>query len=617
MTAATVYKRALPVPTHVLTVRATTHTFMEPAPKPFSASLHTKNILVTLSPVEGGGFHADAHPDIASIIQSYMETGHQDPAIKSMLNNLVDHIIRPILPQASPQGQLSVDLESAAPAPLPAAAPVALSAPVTVLAKVAPKKKPSLCVIIPREMPKRKRRVTGFLQQQDDPVEPEDTKRSKGKVSPRFVSPAPKGSPRTPRSAPARSCPSLASTIQNKKSPRMRPVNSSPHHYPRPTTPRPSASTTSRPSASPRQRPQSSPRSHPQSAPRPQYSPRAPYHHKSQSLDDGFVLPFAMPVSFRAEAWTKQKAIDTPQWQTVAVSPAPPPCASAGVQGEGAKQGQPSSRGRHIKTREESSILGSMMARPDTDDEEDLSSTRFFQMHESCVYALRRENLQIINRVLKRKKADAIDDGTPSKELEANFALLNKPFVLPALPAGYLDPPVFNYDSSFDGGRPWKRPKKYIREQRPGEAEASDDLEAAVAAVPVAPTPEVSRRRKGSSKKTPSNKAAKHSSKSTARSAGAKATKASRTKGKKGSKAKKLTKTLQAQHHVALLKLRYLHLRKQLALLQSRRQGHAPEGSSEVDTDVAEQAGMHAAQLAVVEAAQRGQDPVSRAINAT
>ena len=62
---------------------------------------------------------------------------------------------------------------------------------------------------------------------------------------------------------------------------------------------------------------------------------------------------------------------------------------------------------------------------------------------------------------------------------------------------------------------------------------------------------------------------------------------------------------------------RYLHLRKQLALLQSRRQGHAPEGSSEVDTDVAEQAGMHAAQLAVVEAAQRGQDPVSRAINAT
>jgi hypothetical protein len=86
-----------------------------------------------------------------------------------------------------------------------------------------------------------------------------------------------------------------------------------------------------------------------------------------------------------------------------------------------------SSRGRQIKAKAGSLVANLATHGGDTSDcssEEDTSDKVFFEMHAFCVYALRKSNLEAMNRVLKRKKAggEGKDNNLPAKVLEKNFA---------------------------------------------------------------------------------------------------------------------------------------------------------------------------------------------------
>jgi hypothetical protein len=360
----------------------------------------------------------------------------------------------------------------------------------------------------------------------------------------------------------------------------------------------------------------------------------------SKSIDNGFVLPFAMPSAFRKEAWENREEISIPQWTKVVV----PACAISPVSLDGETTTPTitkiSSRGRQIKVKAKgSSIISHLQstnptaaavattatistttpgqtaaiataanttittdidttpttlgkvdavattsmgavnddpttaaASPTTtatgmattnadvegesDSEEDCTDEKYFKIHAQCEYQLRRENLIIVNRVLKRKKASAVagDDETPAKQLEKNFTELNKPFVMPPFPADFSIPVDFNYDATFSDSRPWKRPKHNIgvlgeefeedeedeeTEELDEESEEEEESEDAASEPRKRISTKVSR--KGKAEADPQIK-----------------------------KSRKISSALQSQHHLALLKLRYLHLRRQLALLHEQ-----------------------------------------------
>jgi len=90
------------------------------------------------------------------------------------------------------------------------------------------------------------------------------------------------------------------------------------------------------------------------------------------------VLPFAMPASFRAEAWKDRQRIDTPEWQVV-----------------------------HSQ--------GSWGHEQDSSNE-DISDEAYLNMHARCFDALRKENLQILNNLARKKK-----DWTLQKNVKTNL----------------------------------------------------------------------------------------------------------------------------------------------------------------------------------------------------
>jgi hypothetical protein len=363
----------------------------------------------------------------------------------------------------------------------------------------------------------------------------------------------------------------------------------------------------------------------------------------SKSIDNGFVLPFAMPSAFRKEAWENREEISIPQWTKVV--PGNLTCAISTVSPDGETTTPTvtkiSSRGRQIKVKSAgtsiishlqstnpaaaavtttatiatttpsqtatiataadttitthidttattlakidtiattsigavsvvpttaaaaaatTTVTGMAIATADlegeSDSEEDCTDEKYFKIHAQCEYQLRRENLIIVNRVLKRKKASAVagDDETPAKQLEKNFTELNKPFVMPPFPADFSLPVDFNYDATFSDSRPWKRPKHNIGVLGEEDEEDEEDEE----------TEELDEE---SEEEEESEDAAseprKRSSTKVPRKGKAKADPQIK-------KSRKISSALQSQHHLALLKLRYLHLRKQLALLHEQ-----------------------------------------------
>jgi len=213
-------------------------------------------------------------------------------------------------------------------------------------------------------------------------------------------------------------------------------------------------------------------------------SPRTP-----RGESDAFVLPFAMPASFRAEAWKDRQRIDTPEWQVV-------------------NQGS--------------------WAREQDSSNEDISDETYLKMHTRCFDALRKENLQILNNVARKKKGDI------SKECETHVYMKKKVAESPMLP-------TFNYDTNWSMSKPWKKPKQFIKV-----------LTRTAVLAPADDSPPMQ-------KQAP--KRAREPQLSVTMNA-----------------KPDVLQDLVANHQVTLLKLRYLHLRKQLALL---RQG-ALESSPDV-----------------------------------
>jgi hypothetical protein len=217
---------------------------------------------------------------------------------------------------------------------------------------------------------------------------------------------------------------------------------------------------------------------------RPLASPRTP-----RGEADASVLPFAMSASFRAEAWKDRQRIETPHWQLIRNQDA-------------RSQGQDSSN-------------------------EDISDETYLKMHARCFNALRKENLQILNNLARKKKGSDI-----AKECEMQLSDVKQ---VEHVSAWY--PPVFNYDTSWSASKPWKKPKKFIE---------------------MVLTAPIRSRALGSQCKT-----------------------LKRTRELSGALASPKAENhvdppdpnlddLVANHQVAVLKLRYLHLRKQLALLRQR-----------------------------------------------
>lgn len=67
-------------------------------------------------------------------------------------------------------------------------------------------------------------------------------------------------------------------------------------------------------------------------------------------------------------------------------------------------------------------------------------------MHSRCFDALRKENIQILNNLARKKRgSDLVQDTFDVKKVEYSSSL-----------------PSFNYDTSWSASKPWKKPKKFI-----------------------------------------------------------------------------------------------------------------------------------------------------------
>lgn len=276
----------------------------------------------------------------------------------------------------------------------------------------------------------------------------------------------------------------------------------------------------------------------------PQLSPAAPPTASPRScivypsprarceMEEGFVLPFAMPAQFRADAWSNRQDVAIPDFFKVVQEPLM------------------SSRGRHIKAKE-GSLLANMIHINDEKNEsseEDISDHAYFQKHARENYELRIENLQILRKIYHRKKGaggededgSKFKDEKMSKEMEKLFADLKKPYECPPIPSNLSALPDYNYDVLK---RPWLQPKDKFIEVVKDEVQAPKEDDSKHKRIIFSTVkPIVGHTRKlgvtGRSSKAPSLK---------------------------------MHKALQPCHQMTLLKLRYLHLRKQLVLLKRSR----------------------------------------------
>lgn len=149
--------------------------------------------------------------------------------------------------------------------------------------------------------------------------------------------------------------------------------------------------------------------------------PKSKSHHKvspvkrlvcprnPRSDSDAFILPFAMSASFRAEAWKNRQPIDTPKWQI--------------RQNEGSQSTE--------------------------NYDEDISDENFRKMHARCFDALRKENLQILNNLSRKKR------GFETSKASHQPSDIKTETTSTSIP-------VFNYDTSWSASKPWKKPKKFI-----------------------------------------------------------------------------------------------------------------------------------------------------------
>lgn len=314
------------------------------------------------------------------------------------------------------------------------------------------------------------------------------------------------------------------------------------------------------------------------------------------------MLPFAMPSTFRAEAWQKKIDIDTPKWQQVDGTTKPAPRISSAP--------PVSSRGRQIKYKPG---CQPMQHDSDSEGEEDTSAEAYFLRHSRCSWEAKCE----LAVWLKQKKGggggggsngkgngkgngkvkgkEAGKDGKDRKTSRKAGALKGfdetKPFACPPAPLEGLETYEFNYPSC---SRPWKKPKNYITLNWPileaegeGEAEGRDAKVAKKEEVEEVEEENSNKRRRkvterareSNAQKLPSKQTSKNSKNSKKRPAAAQAQqrRVSLRTLPVNQSYKCLTPEMPAlasgkSHQFAMLKLRYLHLRKQLAVLQQEQE---------------------------------------------
>jgi len=312
------------------------------------------------------------------------------------------------------------------------------------------------------------------------------------------------------------------------------------------------------------------------------------------------VLPFAMPSTFRAEAWQKKIDIDTPKWQQVDGTTKPAPRISSAP--------PVSSRGRQIKYKPG---CQPMQHDSDSEGEEDTSAEAYFLRHSRCSWEAKCELAVWFKQKKgggggggsngkgngkgngKVKGKEAGKDGKDRKTSRKAGALKGfdetKPFACPPAPLEGLETYEFNYPSC---SRPWKKPKNYITLNWPileaeGEAEGRDAKVAKKEEVEEVEEENSNKRRRkvterareSNAQKLPSKQTSKNSKNSKKRPAAAQAQQrrvSLRTLPVNQSD-KCLTPEMPAlasgkSHQFAMLKLRYLHLRKHLAVLQQEQE---------------------------------------------
>jgi len=177
------------------------------------------------------------------------------------------------------------------------------------------------------------------------------------------------------------------------------------------------------------------------------------------------VLPYSFPSSFRAEVYTEKEIISTPTFEHVSAQKP----AGENLSGK-------SSRGRQIK------FTGAGY-KPKTNvvDDEVMTNDYFYQIHEKSLYEQRvRESL--LWRQLKRKKTER-KTSRSEEDLSSELPRLypdfdpSAPFKPTPTPEEHLFKPVFNYE--WSPGKPWKRPKKYIRLRGTESEEDDEDIASA------------------------------------------------------------------------------------------------------------------------------------------